>query len=311
MRHSEAWVTYFRSGDRSSQGLEVQAWQMSEFVRDGVTTGGMDLREVTPLVREKKGEEVDRLKREVVPAVAWAMAFPARRTKRSQGAKYSGLLSLDVDDVRDPERARDALGSLPFSVLSYVSVGGKGVKLVIAVDPVPSTGPGFEAAFCAVLAALPAGAREKTDARQRDSTRLGFLAYDRAAVVDLDAEPLDWSSWRAPVQRNEPHTAPSPTTGFTGAVERLLLDGRMAPPRRYLEWFACLVSLKACGVSMEAAEAWTFRPDGPRSVQKHWATGDCVRKRWAGLKGGSRGAIFDLARFRGARVGLARREWTK
>ena len=310
MGYEEAWVTYFRSGWQSGYGLEVQAWQMAEFVKTGRTTGGVDLSRVTADVRSEQGEEVDRLKREAVPAVAWARAFPGRRSKRSEGAKYSGLMSLDVDAVRVPERARNVLGELPFAVLSYVSVGGKGVKLVVAVDPVPLSNSEFESAFGAVLATLPREARAKTDARQRDSTRLGFLAYDRDAVVRFDPTPIDWSSWRPATRETRP-ASPPPSSAYSRSVERLLLNARMAPPRRYQEWLACLVSLKACGVSVEAAERWTLRQDGPLLVRKHWATRDCVRKRWSGIRGGSRNTIFDLARFRGVHKGLVRREWTK
>ena len=70
--------------------------------------------------------------------------FAGRRTLDSAWT-HSGVVVVDVDNRDDAEHMRDRAREIGSAVAAYVSPGGRGVKILMAVDPLPDTVDGHRA----------------------------------------------------------------------------------------------------------------------------------------------------------------------
>ena len=141
-----------------------------------------------------KGDEYDAHKRGA-RAITWGGRFTHRATANLQAA--SGAVFIDIDGLANiqaaaAERARASL--YPFTAIAYISLSGKGVHIVVRVNPKPTDAAEYAIAWAAAMTALgydPAG-QSAADPRVSDISRLAFLARDRDAQVNLKAVGLRW-----------------------------------------------------------------------------------------------------------------------
>ena len=141
--------------------------------------------------------------------VTFAGHFPTARRKTQVGKNFtpSGLVFCEME--AGGAEHRDALAAKPFVAAAYVSVGGSGVHVVNAVDPIPKTAAQYEDAWRAVCTALgvDADAAVKLDKGAKDVTRWAFAAYDPDAyLADGALQPYRWQDGMDRVRHAPPGT---------------------------------------------------------------------------------------------------------
>ena len=101
---------------------------------------------------------------------------------------YSGMMSLDFDDLVDPAEVRDALKEIPYILMAFVSPSGTGVKAFAAIGECSDL-EYFKAAFRHVSADLRRRGCS-LDESCKNYNRLTFLAHDPDAWLREDAKPI-------------------------------------------------------------------------------------------------------------------------
>lgn len=173
-----------------------------------------------------------RMKRKDSDPADWQPARPVTQT---------GCVVLDIDGIESEEAAsdlRDAASFWPYVVLAHLSPSRRGVKLVVAVDPVPD--PMWVAAnelgavltededqhkqsYRSAKARVEADLGVKVDSLP-DYARLTFAAHDPDAFLRYEhVEPIAWEPGARVMVTSPPPEAPV----FTGETD----------PRRVEEWY--------------------------------------------------------------------------
>ena len=203
-------VSCFRSAKLS--GFAVKSMKLGEVLPAIVRSE--KLRLLTEALRQEPDEDtLQELKRSSFPAITPSARFGYGTTdkgERKWGVRreesewtHSGAIALDLDDDEkeiplvslDPAAVRDAAGAVAgkagksYTIASYVSPTGKGVKVIVHVSPLPRSveehAKAFDAARAFYMKELklygPGG--EYIAADQYDVTRLCFLAHDKDAIL--------------------------------------------------------------------------------------------------------------------------------
>lgn len=158
-----------------------------------------DLRRKVQLIRDGS-PSVSAVVKKSLPAVTPSALYIGPR-QLDQTAFPTGIIVLDFDNVDEPETLRDMASwqrpaqplhrrdrkPLPCTIASFISAGGRGVKVLVHVSPLPRTPDDHRRAFQTVADAF-AGFGEP-DPSGKDMTRLCFLSYD----PDARYNPATWA----------------------------------------------------------------------------------------------------------------------
>ena len=159
-----------------------------------IRSGAKGLAEKTRNLNKWYFEKPERFRGEKLqlPAVTWAGTFTRRKAEHLH--THSGLIVLDVDNDIDLGTVLADFAQHPNVLLAFVSPSGKGVKPVIPVCPIPQNATEHEHAFNAVLEVFSEYAERdpKELPKQRDVSRLCFLAHDPRAIHNPNALPVEW-----------------------------------------------------------------------------------------------------------------------
>lgn len=208
----------------------------------------------------------------------------SRATKQRRMLSPSGLIWIDFDDAEDKAtNIREALGKLPNCVLSYISVSGKGVHLVLVTQHNLSDPDLYGRLWdSAVRTFIPDEYKQYIDPASRRLAQLAIVSYDTGAIVNLDPEIPDIKL--APPRKEPPirevhEKIKLPRTARLSTADHAkkqlsiysLLD-RTRPPEDYPTWLRMLASLKAGGVAEGAANSWSARGSNyhQRAFHRAW-----------------------------------------
>ena len=113
-----------------------------------------------------------------------AVTLSGTFSKRNESCliRYSGLIQLDFDHVRDPEKLRDNLINDPHVCASFLSPGGEGVKAILRVQADPKKHKSF---FKEAEKSFKKRFGLKIDPSCKDLSRLCFISDD----PDLKTNP--------------------------------------------------------------------------------------------------------------------------
>lgn len=195
------------------------------------------------------------------PAVTFSATFAPTRAAANVQA-FSGLLCMDFDHLPDIDAAAASLLSFENMrpVLFFISPSGAGLKAVYRL-PAETTAASFADVWRAAAFTLKVDLHLEADPACKDVSRLCFLPYDRAAVYQPDAPPVQLYTPPAPLQRPKSayqiHTttttqtaASSGTFGKFEAAQRICETAQ----RRgvditgdYNSWLICALSLASFG----------------------------------------------------------------
>jgi hypothetical protein len=127
--NSEYSISIFRnlfSNEKLQEDIDIN--QLIELVKYGRFR-----KEVEKLRSVESKSEYDKIKRESLPCVTVSGTFDKRN---SEGLiKHSGLIQIDFDNVNDYDSVFNQLCNDTYTYLCFRSPGGKGIKVVVKINP--------------------------------------------------------------------------------------------------------------------------------------------------------------------------------
>lgn len=84
-------------------------------------------------IRLIKNKQERTFEKEKLPSVTLSGLFISRRDKQSEA--HSGFIGIDIDDMENPEVAKDSLKNDPYVYASFVTVSGNGLCIVFKIVP--------------------------------------------------------------------------------------------------------------------------------------------------------------------------------
>ena len=169
-----------------------------EAVKNGILGRGKDgeyLKEWIPKIRKaykqhlnnKQDKEYWEMRRNHLPLFTPSGYWP-------EGIKrpgiHSGLVILDFDKVWDAHEVRNEMNRIPYTVFSFVSPSGEGVKTIVKVSPRPRTWDEHKAAWFQVRDLYRDTFNETVDRSGSNWNRLCYYSYD-PSLVEGDGEPFE------------------------------------------------------------------------------------------------------------------------
>ena len=125
----------------------------------------------------------------------------------NQPMNFTGCTSLDIDDIEGDARARRTIKraffmQFPGVRLAFESPGGYGLKVIVAIDPIPTSNEEFTRATGQVrveaqkfINSMPFTANVDC---LLDATRVCYVSIDKDRAFDPDAEPFRWNTEYVP-----------------------------------------------------------------------------------------------------------------
>jgi hypothetical protein len=140
-----------------------------------------EVEEIRALVQQRKSEEVDLKKRQLLAFTPSGVFNPARKLPYLEA--YTGIVHLDFDKL-SPEQLDSAfriICTLPCTALCFISPSGNGLKVFIAVN----TGQEHhQTAYLQVMKHYESVTGITADSNCKDITRLCFMSYDPKLYVN-------------------------------------------------------------------------------------------------------------------------------
>lgn len=247
-------------GVRDRTGQTILFESLIHTIKSG--NNGLDTR--TLRLSKLRIEDPERYSQEKLslPAVTWSGTF----RRRKHLIQHSGLVVLDIDNT-DVKRLIREMHNEPSLLFGFISPSGKGMKLVIPIDPVPRYAREHKAAFQAVCTYFSdrrfaidtnTSGELEIDTSGSDVNRLCFLAYDPQAIYNPNATPIPWrfSDPSPPPQKTSNPKHPSfKNSQYNSEVDLEVLDyiPRDAP---YETWLMVGMAIKDAGLTLSVWEQW-------------------------------------------------------
>ena len=252
---------YENSKDTSGTGV-VSLTAVADLIRTGAD--GLDelTRRCHALVETDKGGYKE-FKAESMPAVTFAGEFITRQSHCDKAKKnpipfdkrmkrHSGLVVLDFDGV-DIGGVLTDVSQKPSTVLAFVSPSGKGVKVIVAVSPVPAVNIAeHKAAWRAAVEEYEHIA--VADSSGSDPTRLCYLSYDPQLIFETESrqpiqyELADLSELSEPTTKKRDYTGDADVS----ALEFIVADD-------YDTWLKVGMGCHAAGVPFDVWHDWCIK----------------------------------------------------
>ena len=258
--------------------------------------GSPDLARLTETARQlAHGDDPEayrEFKATKLPAATFAGTFRKGERKASGLDTHSGLVVLDYDHLDDVAAAYLAVAADRHTVIAFISPSGDGLKVVVAVDPVPTNADEHLSAWETAVGYYDGLLGAEADPSGKDLPRLTFLAYDPDALLNRDATLMIWAVGApVPVAGTADQLPSTPLNDIEAALATI------PPDYNYDTWRDVLMAL-------HDAEARGLIGDGLNLAIK-WSAGGPkfkpgqVEEKWRSFtagKGVTLGSLFDLAK---------------
>lgn len=211
------------------------------------------------------------IKGQQLPAFICAVMLEGGRSSRHVSG-YSGFVMVDIDGV-----APDRLDALAVQVradvhtfLSYVTLSGRGLRVVARVAPVPADAPGFARAWQTVNDYYARLTGVAIDAQCKNATRMSVLCHDPSVCYRPEAEPLAVEP-EVPARPRASRGRPVRAVSAAPTVRRLVEDdGILYAPGSHNAYISrCLYWMNRFGVSEADAEAWALSEFADYDAAEH------------------------------------------
>ena len=273
------------NGVRDNRGRDTTF----EAILARIQHGGNQLTEKTRLLNalyltDKEAYTQEKLK---LPAVAWSGRFERGKRTGDGLLEHSGLIVLDVDNGIDLGTVLADFAQHPNVLLAFVSPSADGAKPVIPVSPIPQNEEEHRHAFNAVLDVFSEYAEKdpKYLPKQRDVSRLCFLAYDPQAIHNPNAIPVEWeideSIENDEVSERQPTPPPNGGRSINGvsysdvSVETARHILSFVPRTlSYSEWRNIGMGIKAAGLPVTVFSDWS--QNQRLNSSGAWVSEDCL-----------------------------------
>ena len=199
-------------------------------------------------------------------AVTFAGTFSSRKREipvEQRLKAHSGLLVLDFDGV-DVATLMAEVSQRSDVFFAFVSPSGKGVKVVVKLDPIPTNATEHSHAWTHAAEAFSDVV--KADPSGKDVTRLCFLAHDPRAFYNPDASAISWESIENPPVSNT--TPPKRSKSSESEISAILndIDGS-----DYENWLKVGTALYHMGYGCGLWVLWS-------KTQPKYKDGECEQK---------------------------------
>ena len=211
------------------------------------------------------------IKGQQLPAFICAVMLEGGRSSRHVSG-YSGFVMVDIDGV-----APDRLDALAVQVradvhtfLSYVTLSGRGLRVVARVTPLPADAPGFARAWQTVNDYYARLTGVAIDTQCKNATRMSVLCHDPEVCYRPEAEALAVEP-EAPVRPRASRGRPVRAVSAAPTVRRLVEDdGILYAPGSHNAYISrCLYWMNRFGVSEADAEAWALSEFADYDAAEH------------------------------------------
>ena len=189
-RRADAQLSIFASARDQTPAASCSVGDLIAAIRTGGDDHPQDLIDLIAAIRAEPDKDRRQQIKLRLPAPTPSAVFAGRRTLDSAWT-HSGVVVVDVDDQDDAERMRDRAREIGSAVAAYVSPGGRGVKILMAVDPLPDTVDSHRAAVLTAMTDAHRVLGVDVDPSGLDVTRVSYVSYDPGAWF-RDAPPLTW-----------------------------------------------------------------------------------------------------------------------
>lgn len=220
-------------------------------------------------------EELKRCKAAVkgrqLPAFVCAVALEGGRSSRHVRG-YSGFVMVDIDGV-EPDRLDDLAARVKadaHTFLAYVTLSGRGLRVVARVSPVPADAASFARAWQTVNDYYARLTGVAIDAQCKNATRMSVLCHDASVHYLPGAEALAVEP-EAPVRPRAPRGRPVRAVSAAPTVRRLVEDDGIcyAPGNHNAYISRCLYWMNRFGVARADAEAWALSEFADYEAAEH------------------------------------------
>ncbi|MEG2514131.1 MAG: BT4734/BF3469 family protein, partial [Bacteroidaceae bacterium] len=205
-------------------------------------------------------KDAEAVKRQAAGFVPSAVCRGGRTEKHV--VAYTGFAMADFDDMEpeDFQRCLSLLESDPYVLLAYVTISGKGLRIIYRTDLVDKRFHSFAFTngneyFAKLINSAP-------DLKCKNLTRLSFLAYDPKAIFHPQATPFHVkidSDSKKPVGR--PHLVHNAdlSKALPIVLKQLEKQGKTYVTGHYNEYVsAAMYLLNRYGVSLTEASKWAL-----------------------------------------------------
>ena len=144
-------------------------------------------------------ERYDKAKEQAYWVILSGDYSEAGRRRRKDPCDASGLVFAELDGLSDgetPEQARDRLAQHSAVLGAWVSLGGDGVHMAVAVDPSPADFAEHKLAWDAVVAELGLPPKDN-DKAVKNRNRLVYKSSDAMAYCAAPGDVVQPVDWRA------------------------------------------------------------------------------------------------------------------
>ena len=237
-----------------------------------------------------------KIEKEKLKAFTPSGTFPPYKRKAKHLLAHSAHIIIDIDRLT-PGQIADLLAELaqmPYVVLAFVSPSGKGIKVLVRVDPIPRNDLEHKGAYQACLDFFEDLTEEygfTIDTGGKDCSRLCFLAHHPHPVVNTAAPAITWDRetyLKAEKEKQERFEAEAKKP-YTGNIDIKALDYIDPNDLDYTQWLSVITACKKEGLTWQQVDAWSRR--GSKYTEGE------VETRWDGLHlDVSWGAVVNLAK---------------
>ena len=203
--------------------------------------------------------DTDRSKhiKESLPAVTWSGTFQPR--KKEGMKEHSGYMCLDFDKLeglKDSEELRDSFHSSDKSHFSFISPSGKGVKIVVKVNPIPTNIDEHYYCYEQLLQQFEGANPDKSN----DPARLCFLSHDPDARYNPNSKVFKWDKNKASEKKRELDRIERQIRQLNNSnleADADLLNYIHPDSIDYDNWLNIITGCKEGGLSVDEVEAWS------------------------------------------------------
>ena len=235
-----------------------------------------------------------------LPAVTFSGTFPKGKRKAQHLIRHSGYITIDVDGLTANQIASllAELAQMPHIVMAFISPSGKGIKVIVRVNPIPTNDIEHKGAYQACLDFFEDLADEyefEVDTTGKDCSRLCYLTHDPLAIFHEDTPTIDWDkdAWIQEQNERAARFEIEANKAYTGEADVKALDYIDPNDLDYNQWLSVITAGKAAGLSWQQVDTWSRR-GGVRYTEGE------VESRWSGLNlDVSWGAVVNLAKLNG------------
>ena len=158
--------------------------------------GGTELAETTENLRDLSVDKYLNTRGRKLPSVTWSGTFQHPRSVKNF-ISHTGLICLDYDKLNDVDDFATILKGSEHTNVVFVSPSAVGVKVIVPVEPLPTTADEHKIAYARVESYFNYFTETTAEADKscKDVSRLCYLCYDPEIYYEPSATPILWSTY--------------------------------------------------------------------------------------------------------------------